>query len=147
MSIAGVTYIYHTCILYVLINQIMISKLRVDTYGNKIKVKDGVYHPKHELQDKLQNIYLSDFQNSEEMEAFRARTGRKNIGFSKFVEGAFSCPCIQKPIMRVCVDEVETEFRELTWTLKNVMRNSKVKCDCKFCENEKEKKEMLGDGI
>ena len=59
------------------------------------------------------------------------------------MEGALSCPCIRKPTMRVCVDEIETEFTELTLTLKTILQRSRVKCECDFCVGEAKRKEEL----
>ena len=48
--------------------------------------------------------------------------------------------------MRVCVDEIETEFTELTATLKTILRSSREKCIREFCTFEDVKKNKLGDG-
>ena len=77
---------------------------------------------------------------------FKKKTGRSTIGYTKFREGALLCKCIKKPTMRVCVDEIETEFTELTATLKTILRSSREKCICEFCAFEDVKKNKLGDG-
>ena len=60
------------------------------------------------------------------------------------------CPCIQAPTMRVCVDEVETGFSELIFTLKEILRRSPGRkrgdvC-CIFCTNERQRKDTMGAG-
>ena len=122
---------------------------RVNTFASKINVGDMKYHAVHEYNDTLKNIYLDDFQASVEYMAFRKRTGREKIGYTKFKEGALQCKCIKKPTMRVCVDEIETEFTEITSTLKTIRRTSVNRgeiCNCAFCTYEEEKKKKLGDG-
>lgn len=100
---------------------------RVNTFGNKVKCgkdKNGndIFHPIHEYNDTLKNIYADDFKESIAFEEFCKRTGRTDISYSKFREGALKCPCIQQPTMRVCVDEIETSFTELTYCLKEIHR-------------------------
>ena len=98
-------------------NMLLSLQFRVNTFGNKVKVVPGLYHAVHEYNDTLKNIYLDDFQASEEFQSFCNRSGRKSICFNTFKRGALRCDCIKKPTMRVCVDENETEFTELTTTL------------------------------
>lgn len=130
---------------------------RVNTFGPKIKVgKDvsgnSIYHPVHEYNDTLKNIYLDDFLSSEANKATLAEMSGKNkkVSYTKFLDGAKSCPCIREPTMRVCVDEIETGFTEMTLTLKNILFSSKQKgqvCKCGFCESEAKKKEEYGSGM
>ena len=61
----------------------------------------------------MKNIYLGDFKQSEFFNEYCAQSGKSDISFSKFKQGAFMCPCIQEPTMRVCVDEVETGMAKL----------------------------------
>jgi hypothetical protein len=105
-----------------------------------------MFHPIHEYSDTLRNIYMDDFKASDQFKEFQKRTGRNSISFTKFSEGAKQCPCIQEPGMRVCVDEVETVFGELTTTLANINRKNTTVCECEFCKNEDIKKEELGAG-
>ena len=60
------------------------------------------------------------------------------------------CPCIQAPTMRVCVDELETGFSEVVFTLKEIYRRSRARRNreecCRFCENERCRKEEMGSG-
>lgn len=123
------------------ISEFMHDYCRVNTFGSKVRVDEGVFHAVHEYNDTLRNIYLDDFQQSEEFQAFCNRTGRSSIGFSKFKVGALSCRCIQQPSMRVCVDEIETEFIENVATLRGIWLKSKSTCNCAFCTIEKGRKE------
>ena len=122
----------------------------MNTFGNKIKIGPDKYHAMHEYHDTLKNIYLDDFLNSVDFEEYCARTGRTSVSYGKFLEGALMCPCIREPVMRVCVDEVETAFNELTKTLSNVRKANRTQrrpaCTCVFCKNEATKKEELPDG-
>ena len=106
---------------------------------------DGEYHAVHEYNDTLHNIFTKEFPESPEFAAFQESTGRKTIGYSKFVEGALLCPCIQPPTMRVCVDEIETKFREVVTTLQSI-RQKGIKCNCNFCIKEIEQKTKQGKG-
>lgn len=122
----------------------------MNTFGNKIKVGDDKYHAIHESHDTLKNIYIDDFLHSVELEEFCARTGRTTVFYGKFLEGALRCRCIRAPVMRVCVDEVETAFNEMTKTLSNVRKANRTQrrpvCECVFCTSEAAKKEGLPDG-
>lgn len=91
---------------------------RLNTFGAKVKVGTDINgldieHAVHEYHDTLQNIYLGDFMESEEFAKFCQRSGKTGISFSKFVEGALQCPCIQAPKMRVCVDELKLDLVNL----------------------------------
>jgi hypothetical protein len=84
---------------------------RINTFGKKVKVgKDScghdIFHPVHEYSNTLNDIYTSEFLESEEYEAMLVVSGRSSISFTKFREGALMCKCIQPPTMRVCVDEI-----------------------------------------
>jgi hypothetical protein len=124
---------------------------RINTFGTKVIVgtnEDGtpIYHPIHEFGDTLWNIYLEDFKRSKEFAELCRQTGRTTISFSKFREGALACPCIRQPTMRVCVDETETAFSELTYCLKEIQRRSQNVCACGFCTNE-QRREDEEEGI
>ena len=120
---------------------------RVNTFSKKVKVGEDQYHAIHEYNDTLKNIYVDDFKTSMEFQSFCRRTGRTDVGYSKFKEGALSCKCIQQPQMRVCVDEIETGFTEMMTTLKNIHLKTKHReCPCPFCHNEAVKKETMGEG-
>lgn len=119
---------------------------RVNTFGNKIKVAPDVYHPVHEYNDKLRNIFLDDFKHSMEFKLFMERTGRTSISYSKFLEGALRCPCIREPQMRVCVDKVETMFSEVSKTLAKIRFNNRILCCCNFCIEQKIMEEVHGTG-
>ena len=114
----------------------------------KDKDHKPIEHPIHEYHDTLKNIYLGDFMQSQEFQEWRRVSGKDTISFSKFVEGALKCRCIQQPSMRVCVDEVETGFAELVFMMKEIMRRSptKRKDCCAFCRNEEARKADLGTG-
>ena len=120
--------------------------IRVNTFGNKIKVAEGVYHPIHEYNDKLRNIFMDDFKQSLEFQLFSERTGRKSISYSKFLEGALKCPCIREPQMRVCVDKIETMFSEVTKTLAKIRFNNRKLCECRFCVSQEALKEQYKAG-
>ena len=125
---------------------------RINTFGSKIVVgKDqegnNVEHAVHEYHDTLQNIYCGDFKKSDESKDFCEATGRTTLSYTKFKEGAFMCPCIKEPTMRVCVDEIETGFSELVYSMKEIMRRSRTKCTCGFCKNEDCRKKELKDGM
>lgn len=108
---------------------------RVNTFGKKIlvdKVKQ-IYHPPHEYTDLLQNIYHHDFLESAEYRKFQRENNGTTIGYSIFKRGATRCPCIQAPSMRVCVDEVETEFAELLHSVKKYYSKHQDRCKCSFC--------------
>ena len=125
--------------------------VRVNTFGKKVKIGtvDGIdqYHAQHEYTDTLKNIYAQDFKDSVEYEDFCRDTGRDGISYSKFKEGVRLCPCISEPTMRVCVDELETGFTELTECLSSILRRSaRTPCECGFCESEARKKEELKKG-
>jgi hypothetical protein len=97
---------------------IYIVYCRINTFGTKVKVGvddhgEIIEHAVHEYHDTLKNIYLGDFKQSDEFEEYCRRSGKADISFSKFKEGALLCPCIREPTMRVCVDEIETGFSEL----------------------------------
>lgn len=147
MAIAGK---WCTCCDVVCANNVLIIVCRVNTFGSKIKVTENVYHAVHEYHDTLKNIYLDEFQCSVEFQDFVAKTGKTSVSFGKFLEGALSCPCIKAPVMRVCVDEVETAFNEVVKTLNNVRKKNrtqrKPECLCVFCVNEAAKKEQLDEG-
>jgi hypothetical protein len=119
---------------------------RVNTFANKVEVAPEVYHPVHEYQDTLKNIYLDDFKTSAEYKLFQKKTGKTNISFTTFYRGVKVCPCIRQPTMRVCVDEIETVFSEFTSSMKNIYRASSILCDCGFCKSEDTKREDLGEG-
>lgn len=111
---------------------------------------EDIEHTIHEYHDTLQNIYLGDFKESIEFEDYCRRTGKNDISFSTFRKGARLCPCIQAPTMRVCVDELETGFSELVFTLKEIHRRSPARkrgnvC-CAFCTRELHRKDTLGAG-
>lgn len=131
------------------ISDFMHAYCRVNTFGGKVKVAEETYHAVHEYQDTLKNIYLDDFQSSRELEDFVARTGKTSVSFTKFKEGALMCPCIRAPVMRVCVDEVETAFNEVVKTLHNIgkkrWKRNRDDCECPFCTREAVEKERLGD--
>ena len=122
----------------------------MNTFGNKVKVAPDVYHPIHEYHDTLKNIYIDDFKNSVEFQEFKGRTGRSSISYTKFLEGALKCPCIRAPVMRVCVDEIETAFNEMAKTLNNVRKKNRNQrrpaCRCQFCQNEAVKMAALPAG-
>ena len=132
------------------------TKHRYNTFGTKVfcgvdENGDDIEHSVHEYHDTLHNIYLGDFKESEHFEEFCRRTGKTDISFTKFREGALMCPCIQAPTMRVCVaDEIETGFAELVFALKEINRRSRQRRNgevcCMFCENEQRKKEDMGSG-
>lgn len=126
------------------------SFFRVNTFGNKVQVAPGVYHAIHEYHDTLKNIYMDDFKNSVEFKELKERTGRSSISYSTFLKGALKCPCIRQPVMRVCVDEIETAFNEVVATLNNVRKKNRnqrrPECKCKFCENEAAKEAALPPG-
>lgn len=121
----------------------------MNTFSGKVKVADDTYHAVHEYHDTLKNIYLDDFLSSREFEEFVARTGKTSVSFTKFKEGALMCPCIREPVMRVCVDEVETAFNEVVRTLHNIRKSrwnrNRDECECQFCTHEAVKKERLGE--
>lgn len=125
---------------------------RVNTFANKVRVgKDSAgkdqFHPVHEYRDTVKNIYTDVFLKSLAFKEFQERTGRETLSFSKFKEGAFKCPCIQLPKMRVCVDEVETEFAELTKTFESrLRRRPAVDFCCLACVDQDMEKERLGKG-
>ena len=119
----------------------------------KVSPKDApkaVYHAVHEYNDTLKNIYADEFLISVEFRDLVQKFGKTSISFSKFAEGACMCPCIRAPVMRVCVDEVETAFNELVKTLNNVRKRNRnqrrPKCECLFCRNEAAELERLGSG-
>jgi hypothetical protein len=121
---------------------------RVNTFSAKVKVAEGVYHPVHEYRDTVRNIYNDDFLHSAEYRSLLEEHDRDSISFSKFKEGAFMCPCIRSPKSRVCVDEVETGFSELTKCLENLLRQHSVTeydC-CSACAAESVKKELNPEG-
>ena len=105
-----------------------------------------MYHPIHEYNDKLRNIFLDDFKHSLEFQLFVERTGRTSISYSKFLEGALKCPCIREPQMRVCVDKIETVFSEFTKTLAKIKFNNRRKCTCDFCVEQARREELYGIG-
>jgi hypothetical protein len=111
-----------------------------------VEVEKDVFHPVHEYNDTLKNIYMDDFKASPEYKLFQEKTGRKSISYSMFVRGAKMCKCIKEPTMRVCVDEIETVFAELTTTLANLNRSNTTVCLCPFCRLEDKKKKELGEG-
>ena len=132
-------------------NLFVVVCCRINTFGARTTVgtdKDGnkIEHAVHEYHDTLKNIYLDDFKQSEQYEMFCRDSGKKEIGFTLFKEGALSCSCIQEPTMRVCVDEVETGFSELIYSMKEILRRSRTACECLFCRNEKTKREELKEG-
>ena len=121
----------------------------MNTFAPKVPLADGSYHPVHEFCDTVKNIYNDDFLKSPEFAAFKERTKRDTICFSLFKRGATMCPCIQKPKMRVCVDEVETAFNELTKTLASMLRRQPAVIKgapayCRACEVQAARKEELG---
>lgn len=111
-----------------------------DAYGHDI------YHPIHEYNNTLKDIYLGEFMESEIYEEMLKNSGRSSISFTIFREGALKCKCIQPPTMRVCVDEIETAFSELVYCLKEIRRRSRGKCTCQFCLDETVKEESQGEG-
>lgn len=133
-------------IYFVCVDVLLFLFFRVNTFGNKVKVGENEYHAVHEYNDSLRNIFLDDFKHSLEFDMFCKRTGRKSLSYSKFVEGALSCPCIREPTMRVCVDKIETMFTELTTTLAKVNFNNRKTCNCKACANQAKLKEAYGKG-
>lgn len=127
----------------------------MNTFCSKVRVSEknaptAEYHAVHEYNDTLKNIFADEFLNSIEFQDFVERTGKQSISFSKFLEGACACPCIRAPVMRVCVDEVETAFNELVKTLNNIRKRNRnqrrPECACLFCQNEAAKKNSLGSG-
>ena len=113
---------------------------RVNTFDNKVNVGkdengDIIYHMPHEYTDLLENIYKKHFLTSMEYKKFCAEQGReRKIGYTKFLEGVRSCPCIREPKMRSCVDEVETEMAESIYSLRCIQRLH-LDCTCSFCVN------------
>ena len=108
---------------------------------------EDVFHAPHEYSDTLKNIYLSDFKESVEYAAYLERSGKTDFGYSKFKQGVHLCPCVGEPKMRVCVDELETGFSEMTECLKGILRrSSRVACECGFCTAEALKQDELGKG-
>ena len=111
----------------------------MNTFGSKVKIADGIYHAVHEYTDTLKNIYYDEFRNSIELQDFVQRTGKTMVSFGMFLKGALKCKCIRAPVMRVCVDEVETAFNELVKTLNNIRKANrsqrKPPCPCLFCTN------------
>lgn len=130
-----------------MVPDVVIFCCRVNTFSPKVHVGKGVFHPVHEYCDTMKNIYHNDFLKSAEFKAFQERTGRETLGFRKFKEGCFMCPCIQQPKMRVCVDETETSFNELTKTLASALRRRPVTAAtcCKACESQAAQKLALGN--
>lgn len=123
---------------------------RINTFGKKVKIGvdergEPIFHPIHEYINTLKEMYI-DFLDSSEHDNLLRITGRESIGFTTFKEGALSCKCIQAPVMRVCVDEVETGFSEMVYALKKLKRRSHVQCNCAFCEGEAIKEEAEGNG-
>ena len=121
----------------------------MNTFAAKVKVGDNCYHPVHEYRDTVKNIFLDDFLNSKAFEEYKEESGRDTISFSKFKEGAFMCPCIRAPKARVCVDEIETGFNELTKSLENILRQqaaTEYDC-CPACAMETAKKEGNPEGL
>lgn len=142
---------------FALIDVLLLIKMynmlrRVNTFANKVKVgtdSEGryLYHPVHEYRDSVKNIYADDFLKSQAFKDFQERTGRATLSFSKFKEGAFKCPCIQAPKMKVCVDEIETEFNELTKTFESKLRRRPAtEACCIACVEQDMEKERLGEG-
>ena len=126
---------------------------RLNTFGPKVRVGtnqagDPIEHHVHEYHDTLKNIYLGDFKESVEFEDYCRTSGKEDLSYSKFVEGALMCPCIVEPHMRVCVDEIEVGFGELVHTMKEVLRRSRTQRQqcCDFCRNEAILKEQQGAG-
>lgn len=124
---------------------------RVNTFGSKVKVGEDRYHAVHEYTDTLKNIYMDDFRNSIEFQNFAQRTGRSSVSYGLFLKGALSCKCIKAPVMRVCVDEVETAFNEMVKSVNNVRKANRAQrkppCPCMFCINlaaEEERHEAGG---
>jgi hypothetical protein len=107
---------------------------------------DAIYHPIHEYQDTLQNIYLGDFKESPQFQSYCQEHDQTDISFSIFREGALKCRCIKEPTMRVCVDEIETGFAEMVNNLKEMSRRRRVSCECNFCQSEMQRKVELGEG-
>ena len=139
--ITDLAYAYCACILF----------YRLNTFGPKLKVGtndhgDPIEHHVHEYHDTLKNIYLGDFKESDEFEEYCRTSGKQDLSYSKFLEGALMCPCIQEPAMRVCVDEIETGFGELVYTMKETLRRSRTKRQlcCAFCRKEEIRKEEQG---
>ena len=106
---------------------------RVNTFASKVKLPNGKFHPVHEYHDTLMNIYLDEFLNSDELKLYQETTGKNTISYTTFIKGAFMCPCIKAPKMRVCVDEIETSFSELAKCLQDISRR-KPATDCFCCE-------------
>ena len=104
------------------------------------------YHSVHEYIDTLRNMY-SDFLDSTEFAAFTRRTGRTDMCYTVFKSAALSCKCIQKPKMRVCVDEVEVSFGELLKCMNDLKRSTRGRCVCAFCDNQTNLQEQLKSGI
>ena len=53
----------------------------MNTFGNKVRVGNNIYHPIHEYNDTLKNIYLDDFRHSEEFKLTCTDSGRTNITY------------------------------------------------------------------
>lgn len=123
----------------------------MNTFGAKIHVgtdENGnkIEHAIHEYHDTLKNIYLGDFKESQEYNAYLQRSGKKDLSFSSFKAGVDLCNCIQQPMMRVCVDEIETGFSELVFVMKEILRRSRKprgEC-CEFCRHEDTRREEVG---
>lgn len=110
----------------------------IDAEGHKIQ------HRPHEYTDLLENIFRLDFLHSVEYKKFQEENNNRTIGLSTFVKGATRCPCIKRPTLRACVDEVEVNVAESLNALRLLMRtNDMKKCTCAFCvKHAKDKKEM-----
>ena len=123
-----------------IIEEYMHDYCRMNTFANNVKVgydSDGkpIFHRPHEYTDILENIYKLDFLHSTENKMYQLENSGKNIGFSKFKEGATRCPCIRKPTLRACVDELEVNIAESLNALRMLKRSKRGSaCSCQFCK-------------
>ena len=112
---------------------------RVSTYDKAIVVGlddegNNIYHMRHEYTDTLENIYYNEFLMSSDYADYLELPGSVSIGLTKFMEGALRCKCITAPRMRVCADEIEVDFYEVLYCLKNIKRTVNAKaCKCPYC--------------
>jgi hypothetical protein len=119
---------------------------RINTFGKKVKVGNDNYHAIREYSDTLKNIYADNFLSSQEYDDYIRTSGVKSIGYTKFKEGALSCPCVKEPTMRACVDEIETSFSELTYALRQISTRYAQRCDCPYHTAENVMKAKYGKG-
>jgi hypothetical protein len=121
--------------------------LRVNTFANKVQLPDKTFHRVHEYHDTLMNIYLDEFLCSESFKLYTETSGKSSISYTTFIKGAFMCPCIKAPKIRVCVDEIETSFCELSKCLQDIRRQKPAtkKFCCEACSILAEEKARVGE--